>query len=277
MPLADGGPGFVEVLQANVGGTLHEVVVEDPLGRPVVAHWLEQDGTAYMEAAQANGLALLHPDERDPYRASSRGVGQMIADALPLPVVIGLGGSGTNDGGRGALEALEGPVDLTVATDVDSPLLGPTGATYGFALQKGAAQEDLPALEERMVQWAQQDLELAEAAGAGAAGGLGYGLMLAGGRRVSGIDVVAQAVGLVQACRQADLVITGEGKVDWQSLHGKVLSGVMAAAREVVVLAGQIEVEGLQGFALLDYAPDRAFSDPAGALADLAAMVARSR
>lgn len=277
MPLADGGPGFVEVLHANVGGTLHEVVVEDPLGRPVVAHWLEHGGTAYMEAAQANGLALLKPEERDPWRASSRGVGQMIADALPLPVVIGLGGSGTNDGGRGALEALKGPVDLTLATDVDSPLLGPTGATYGFARQKGAAQEDLPALEERMVKWAQQDVELADAAGAGAAGGLGYGLMLAGGRRVSGIDVVAQAVGLVQACRQADLVITGEGKVDWQSLHGKVLSGVMAAAREVVVLAGQIEAEAVQGFALLDYAPDRAFSDPAGALADLAATVARSR
>jgi glycerate kinase len=274
MPLSDGGPGFVEVLHANLGGVLHEVTVSDPLGRPVQACWLESGGVAYLEAAQANGLHLLAPDERDVWRASTKGVGQMIADSLPLPVVIGLGGSATNDGGRGACEVLEAVADLVIATDVDCPLLGPSGATYGFAQQKGAAQQDLPALEERMAAWAAQDLALARKAGAGAAGGLGYGLMLLGGRRVSGIEVVARAIGLDEACAHADLVITGEGKVDWQSLHGKVLSGVLAASKDVFVMAGQIAVDGVRGASLLDVDAERAFSDPAGCLTDLAAEVA---
>lgn len=271
MPLSDGGPGFIDVLRANLGGTLHEVVVADPLGRPVVAQWLEHDGIAYLEAAQANGLALLEPAERDPWLATTRGVGELIADAMPLPIVIGLGGSATNDGGRGAVEVLgDARPDLTIATDVDSPLLGPEGATYGFAPQKGAT--DLAALEARMQAWAAQNPTLAEAPGAGAAGGLSFGLMLLGGRRVSGIETVAHAVGLDTAA--ADLVITGEGKVDWQSLHGKVLSGVLATSSNVIVLAGQVDVTGVTAYSLLDFAGDAAFSDPAGALADLAADVA---
>ncbi len=274
MPLSDGGPGFVEVLYANLGGVLHTVTVDDPIGRPVPAMWLEHDGVAYLEAAQANGLHLVAQEERDVWRASTAGVGQMIADAQPLPVVIGLGGSATNDGGRGAVEVLGEVHDLTIATDVDCPLLGPTGATYGFARQKGASEADLPGLEERMRAWAQQDLGLACVAGAGAAGGLGYGLMLLGGRRVSGIDVVAQAIGLRQACGAADLVITGEGKVDWQSLHGKVLSGVLDAAGDVLVLAGEVALDGVRGYSLLAFDADRAFSDAAGCLADLAEEVA---
>lgn len=272
MPLSDGGPGFIDVLRANLGGTLHEVVVADPLGRPVVAQWLEHDGIAYLEAAQANGLALLEPAERDPWLATTRGVGELIADAMPLPIVIGLGGSATNDGGRGAVEVLgDARPDLTIATDVDSPLLGPEGATYGFAPQKGAT--DLAALEQRMEAWAAQNPTLAEAPGAGAAGGLGFGLMLLGGRRVSGIETVAHAVGLDTA--EADLAITGEGKVDWQSLHGKVLSGVLATSSNVIVLAGQVDVTGITAYSLLDFAGDAAFTDPAGALADLAADVAQ--
>lgn len=279
LPLSDGGPGFVEVLHATLGGVLHEVAVSDPLGRPRAAQWLETGGLAYVEAAQANGLALLAPDERDPWRTSSAGVGGLIADAWPLPTVVGLGGSGTNDGGRGAVERLQGrPVQpLTLATDVDCPLLGPTGATYGFARQKGAREQDLPALERRMTQWAQQAPDLAEQPGAGAAGGLGFGLMLLGGRRVSGIEVVAQAVGLPQACAEADLAITGEGAVDWQSLHGKVVSGVVAAARSVLVLAGRVDTDALPAYALADFAPERAFSEPAAALADLACEVATSQ
>jgi glycerate 2-kinase len=274
MPLSDGGPGFVEVLHANLGGELHSVTVENPLGRPVVAQWLEHDGVAYVEAAQANGLHLVPAEDRDVRSASTRGVGQLIADALPLPVVIGLGGSATNDGGRGAVEFLGDVPDLLIATDVDCPLLGPAGATYGFARQKGASEADLPGLEERMRVWAQQAPELAELPGAGAAGGLGFGLMLLGGQRVSGIQVVAQAIGLDQACAAADLVITGEGKVDWQSLHGKVLSGVLASSEDVLVLAGQIDVDDVRGFSLLDFDEDRAFKDPAGCLEDLAAKVA---
>jgi glycerate kinase len=281
IPLADGGPGFLEVLHANLGGQFHPVQVQDPLGRPVDAQWLEHNGTAYIEAAQANGLALLAPEERDPLRTSSFGVGELIAAAAMPQIVVGLGGSATNDGGRGAFEALAGqPVDgLLLATDVDSPLLGPHGATYGFAPQKGARPDQLPALEQRMQDWAQRDPELAQAPGAGAAGGLGFGLMLLGGRRVSGIEIVAEAVGLARACAEADLVITGEGKFDWQSLHGKVASGVLAAAGEtpVVVLAGTVDVESpVPAYSLIDeVGRERAFAEPAAALAELAGAIAQ--
>ena len=282
IPLADGGPGFVEVLHATLGGVLHEQTVHDPLGRPVAAQWLQVGDTAYIEAAQANGLALLGPDERDPARASTRGVGELIAAAAgAASIVVGLGGSGTNDGGRGAYEALAGRVvaGLVLATDVDSPLLGPQGATYGFAVQKGAAPEQLPDLELRMRRWAEQDPVLAQAPGAGAAGGLGYGLMLLGGRRVPGVDVVMRAVGLAQACEDADLVITGEGKFDWQSLHGKVASGVREAAGEVpvVVIAGQVAIEDppLTAYSLVEQVGEqRAMAEPATALAECAARLA---
>ena len=281
IPLADGGPGFLEVLHANLGGQFHPVQVQDPLGRPVDAQWLEHNGTAYIEAAQANGLALLAPEERDPLRTSSFGVGELIAAAAMPQIVVGLGGSATNDGGRGAFEALAGQrVDgLLLATDVDSPLLGPHGATYGFAPQKGARPDQLPALEQRMQDWAQRDPELAQAPGAGAAGGLGFGLMLLGGRRVSGIELVAESVGLTDACAEADLVITGEGKFDWQSLHGKVASGVLAAAGEtpVVVLAGTVDVESpVPAYSLIDeVGRERAFAEPAAALAELAGAIAQ--
>ena len=281
IPLADGGPGFLEVLHANLGGQFHPVQVQDPLGRPVDAQWLEHNGTAYIEAAQANGLALLAPEERDPLRTSSFGVGELIAAAAMPQIVVGLGGSATNDGGRGAFEALAGqPVDgLLLATDVDSPLLGPHGATYGFAPQKGARLEQLPALEQRMQDWAQRDPELAQAPGAGAAGGLGFGLMLLGGRRVSGIELVAESVGLTDACAEADLVITGEGKFDWQSLHGKVASGVLTAAGDVpvVVLAGTVDVDSpVPAYSLIDeVGRERAFAEPAAALAELAGAIAQ--
>lgn len=283
-PLADGGPGFVEVLHANLGGILHTEQVQDPLGRTVMATWLESGSTAYIEAAQANGLNLVSPDERDPVRASTYGVGQLIEAARGLDaIVVGLGGSATNDGGRGAVEVLGRKAigGLVLATDVDVPLLGPDGATYGFAAQKGATREQLAGLEMRMTQWAQQDLELAEAPGAGAAGGLGYGLMLLGGRRVSGIDVVVRAVGLAQECAHADLVITGEGKFDWQSLHGKVASGVITAAGEVpvVVLAGRVDIEDspVPAYSLIDQVGEqRATGEAAAALAHLASKVAGS-
>ena len=281
IPLADGGPGFLEVLHANLGGQFHPVQVQDPLGRPVDAQWLEHNGTAYIEAAQANGLALLAPEERDPLRTSSFGVGELIAAAAMPQIVVGLGGSATNDGGRGAFEALAGQrVDgLLLATDVDSPLLGPHGATYGFAPQKGARPEQLPALEQRMHDWAQRDPELAQAPGAGAAGGLGFGLMLLGGRRVSGIELVAESVGLTDACAEADLVITGEGKFDWQSLHGKVASGVLTAAGDVpvVVLAGTVDVDSpVPAYSLIDeVGRERAFAEPAAALAELAGAIAQ--
>lgn len=279
IPLADGGPGFLEVLHRCLGGTMHEVEVADPLGRPVRAHWLQVADTAYVEAAQANGLALVAPGQRDLWRADTRGVGQVIAATRGERIVVGLGGSGTNDGGRGAYEALGGrPVPgLVLASDVDSPLLGPHGATYGYARQKGASEADMAGLEDRMRRWAQRDPALAREPGSGAAGGLGFGLMLLGGRRVPGIELVIRAVRLAQACADADLVITGEGAFDWQSLHGKVVSGVREVADRVVVLAGRVDIPDppVPAYSLIDHAGDRAFTEPASALADLAADVAR--
>lgn len=282
IPLADGGPGFVEVLHANLDGVLHAVDVQDPLGRPVRAQWLQVGDTAYVEAARANGLALLSPAERDPVAASTYGVGQLIAATAGCRrVVVGLGGSATNDGGRGALEALGGEAvpGLVLATDVDCPLLGPAGATYGFAVQKGATGEQLAVLEERMRQWATQDPVLAEAPGAGAAGGLAYGLMLLGGVRVSGIDLVMDAVGLAAACAEADLVITGEGRFDWQSLQGKVISGVRAVAPRMLVLAGEVTLVDppVPAFSLVSHVgAGRAFAEPEAALSELADAVAGS-
>ncbi|MCU0298258.1 MAG: glycerate kinase [Candidatus Nanopelagicales bacterium] len=278
VPLADGGPGFVEVLHANLGGRLHTEQVQDPLGRPVIASWLEVGDTAYIEAAQANGLALLAPDERDPWRTSSAGVGELIDAARGHRIVVGLGGSGTNDGGRGAVDILGGPVaDMLLATDVDSPLLGPEGATYGFAVQKGADPADLPGLEHRMQVWAAQDPELAQAPGAGAAGGLGFGLMLLGGRRVSGIEIVMRSVGLAARCAEADLVITGEGKFDWQSLHGKVVSGVRDVAPRLIVLAGDVALDEspVPAYSLVvEVGMAPAFAEPAQSLRQLARRVA---
>jgi glycerate kinase len=280
IPLADGGPGFLEVLHANLGGTFHEVTVQDPLGRPIPAQWLQVGRVGYIEAAQANGLALL--TERDVWRASTYGVGQLIAAAQEMDeIVIGLGGSATNDGGRGAVEALGSlRPHLVLATDVDSPLLGPRGATYGFAVQKGAHPDDLPALERRMEQWSAQNPELAQAAGAGAAGGLGYGLMLLGATRVSGIDLVMDAVGLAQACAGADLVITGEGKFDWQSLHGKVVSGVRSVAENVIVIAGRVDVQDppLPAYSLVEEVGETAaLGDAAGALREVTHTIASRR
>ena len=141
------------------------------------------------------------------------------------------------------------------------------------------AAADFVAFSRGNAQKLAQAPDLAESPGAGAAGGLGFGLMLLGGRRVSGIDLVAQAVGLRPACAVADVVITGEGRFDWQSLHGKVVSGVREVATRVVVLAGQVDLPDspVPAYSLLDFAGERAFSDPAAALADLAASVAASR
>src|SRR3954470_20777414 len=195
LPLSDGGPGFVDVLHNALGGDLLHLIVRDPLARPVPAALLVAGGTAYIESAQACGLHLLARAERDPMHPSTYGVGQLVRAALDSGadrVVVGLGGSGTNDGGRGMLGALGlreydergvarsgldprlRQVDLVAATDVDSPLLGPDGASVVFGPQKGASAATVALLEGRMRRWAAA-LDPASAAvpGAGAAGGLG--------------------------------------------------------------------------------------------------------
>ena len=275
VPMSDGGPGFLDVLP----GRLVTVLVEDPLARPTLASYRLDGTTAYVESAQACGLHLLGEQDRDPAMTTTYGVGQLVLAAVEAGarrVVIGLGGSATNDGGAGFLAALgvrrEGPdgerlapgclplahatrlvgtppaVELVAATDVDNPLLGEHGATHVFAAQKGG--RDLDALEAALAHWAdlvEPHLRPArDLPGAGAAGGLGFAILAAGGTRASGVELVAKAVGLPQALVGADLVITGEGSFDWQSLRGKVVSGVAAGAAEegvpCVVIAGRTSV-----------------------------------
>ncbi|MGQ0631084.1 MAG: glycerate kinase family protein [Sporichthyaceae bacterium] len=330
-PLSDGGPGFVDVVHSALGGELQAVTVTGPLGEPVPATLLLTGGIAYLESAQAAGLHLIAPEDRDPSRTTTYGVGELIAAALDAgarEIVVGLGGSGTNDGGAGALAALGalptdilragggelggldpaaldfgparatlGDVALRVATDVDSPLLGLRGASAIFGPQKGAdpdAVQRLDAALEHFARAAQPGVGLnmgasvAIAPGAGAAGGLGYGLMLLGAQRVAGIATVLELTGLAQRAAQVDVVITGEGCLDWQSLAGKVVCGVaelaMAAARPCLVMAGQVELGrremaslGIESaFSVADHAgsPAAAMAAPAEHLSALAARVA---
>ena len=248
VPMSDGGPGFVDVLHAALGGDLHAVTVPDPYGNPIPAAVLRVGDTAYLESAQAVGLHLTEPEQRDPERASTRGLGELLAHALDAGVariVVGLGGSATNDGGAGLLAALgatadgaldRGPaglaelgsvdlapararvegVQLVLASDVDNPLLGINGATKIYGPQKGLPEERLVTVDGWLQHFADlTDRKLAAQKGAGAAGGLGFALMLLGGTREPGVSMVADAVGLAEKVRGADLVVTGEGAVDF--------------------------------------------------------------
>lgn len=354
-PLSDGGPGFVDTLHASLPTDrthLEAVTVTGPLGDPVPATVLVVDGsgaghgprTAYIETAQACGLHLVLPDRRDPTRSTTTGVGELMEAALATGasrIVLGLGGSGTNDGGAGMLAVLgAGPsellgrgggaltdlpgdalralpevrqrfagVTLQVATDVDVPLLGFHGASAGFAAQKGATPEQAQALEAALGRYAQVAQEclgvlaggdllapgsaprrLPSTPGAGAAGGLGFGLLLLGAGRVAGASAVLDVVDFDRRLAGTDLVVTGEGRFDWQSLRGKVVSAVaeraLAVGVPVIVVAGQVEAgrrESLaigieSSYAVAETATDvaAAMADPAGTLAARARRVART-
>jgi glycerate 2-kinase len=279
LPLSDGGPGFLDALGSALGGERRHARVRGPLGDAVDASVLVVDDTAYVESAQAAGLHLLASGRRDPRSASTYGVGELVALATPgvHRIVLGLGGTATNDGGAGLWAALGAePVDrlaaggagltdltevfpphqlsvsLVAATDVDNPLLGPNGASAVYGPQKGADREAVLDLDDALRRWA--DLVesrtglvgLRDRPGAGAAGGLGFGLLALGATVTSGFGMVAEAVHLDERVAGADLVITGEGKLDAQSLRGKVVVRVAAAAREsavpCLVVAGQAEV-----------------------------------
>ncbi|GAA3459041.1 glycerate kinase [Saccharothrix longispora] len=291
-PLADGGPGFVDVLHAALGGDLRVTTVTGPLGTPVEATWLEHDGTAYVESAQACGLHLVPADRRadSAETATTRGVGELLNAARDARViVVGLGGSGTTDGGAGLREAvLPVTARLVAAADVENPLLGPHGAARTFGPQKGASPEAVERLEARL---AGMD-ELAavrDLPGAGAAGGLGAALMALGATVESGAGLVRNLTGLDAALDRADLVVTGEGSFDWQSLRGKLVTAVARGAADrgvpCVVLAGQVSVgrreasaAGVaESYAVADHAGsvEASLANPAGTLADLAGHVAR--
>lgn len=276
-PMADGGPGFVDVLYAALNGDLAAVTVTGPFGEPVPAMLLIVGDTAYVESAQACGLHLT--EGRHPEMATSGGVGDLILaakDAGATKVVIGLGGSGTTDGGAGLLAALGatadvdltngpaglegvtqvdleparaglGKVELVAASDVDSPLTGLFGAAKTFGPQKGIAEDRLPHVDAVLETFAAVvDRRSALKPGAGAAGGIGYAVLALGGSREPGIGLVANCVGLAQRAARADLVITGEGAFDFSSRSGKVPYGVAEVAaqalRPCIALAGQVLV-----------------------------------
>lgn len=326
LPMADGGPGFVDVLHDSLGGELEVVTVAGPGGRPAPVTLLLRDNTAWIETAQACGHPLL--DAPDPWHATTAGVGQSVlaaVDAGATTIVLGLGGSATNDGGTGLLGALgamadvpleAGPdglrgitrldvsavrdrlagITLVAAIDVDVPLLGMFGATKTFGPQKGLTEADV-LLVDRILDdvvvaacgTAPADRRIAEQEGAGAAGGIGFALMLLGASTKPGVELVADAVGLSAACAAHDLVITGEGTYDHSSRSGKVVHGVAsaaaAAARPCVVLAGQVTVGSREmramgvesAYAAADLVGvDRSMSDPYVSVAVLAERVART-
>jgi glycerate kinase len=278
--MSDGGPGFVDVLHEALGGELLAVTVRGPHGEPTPATVLvagDRRDIAYVESAQACGLHLTGKER--PEEATTYGVGELVAAALDAgatTVVLGLGGSGTNDGGAGMLAALGatadvpldrgsaglagvtsvdvgparervGGVRLVAASDVDNPLTGLFGATKVFGPQKGISEERLPAADGLLEQYAAAvDRRIALEKGAGAAGGLGYAALVLGATREPGIALVSKAVGLADRAAAADLVVTGEGAFDYSSRAGKVPHGVAMVAEEAlrpcVVLAGKVDV-----------------------------------
>jgi glycerate kinase len=218
-------------------------VVEDPLGRPVEARWLElPDGRGVVEAAQPLGLWRVAVEERDPLRASSRGLGQLILAAGERPLLVCLGGTATVDGGRGLREVVRRlPAGTRVACDVSSPLLG---AARLFAAQKGASPAEVEELARRL--GADEELRpFARLPGAGAAGGLGAALVLLGGELVRGAVLVLDVVGFDERLEGASLVVTGEGSVDRTTLEGKAPAEVARRAVDAgvpcVVFGGRIE------------------------------------
>ena len=251
LPVADGGEGTAESLHAALGGEWREAVVSDPLGRPVSARWLLlPDGGAVVEAAAAIGLPLLAARERDPLVTSSRGLGELVLAALrdgAGSLLVGLGGSATVDGGAGLCEVLrELAVPTTVLCDVRTTL---GDAARLFGPQKGASPAEVTVLAAGLRRWAAVVAEAigtdwSQAPGAGAAGGVGFAaLAVLGATRRPGIELVLDLAGFETALDGADLVITGEGSLDVQSLAGKTPVGVArAAARRgiaVVAVAGR--------------------------------------
>jgi glycerate kinase len=334
VPLADGGEGTLDVLvpdadASRLGSRRIDRTVTGPDGDPVDAQAGVRGRAGVVEMAHASGLHLLTPARRDPCRTTSVGTGELMRALMDEGVerlLVGLGGSATNDGGTGMARALgvrfldvaggairEGgaalvdlaridargidtrlaAVDCVGLTDVDNPLCGPLGASATFGPQKGASPDDVWDLDHALghlaaVAYRDLGLDLQHEPGAGAAGGLGFGLLaFCGASLRPGVDVVMEAVGFDDQIRGADLVVTGEGAFDEQSLHGKVPAGVMRAAElrriPVAIVCGTADVrppEGVLVRSLVDrVGPERALSDARRSLElvaeELAADVAR--
>ena len=266
VPVSDGGEGFLEAFQAVIGGSLVEVSVYDPLMRPIMAKYLLKDETAVIEIAQASGLTLLNIKERNPLVATSYGTGQLVADAVrrgARHIIVGLGGSATSDAGRGMIQALSDifcggaqwreieelkKIRFTIASDVKNPLYGENGAAHIFAPQKGATPKDVLLLDERARKFAEDSARLlgydrSQMVGAGAAGGLGYAfLQYLNAECKPGIQLLLETINFKKLVQDADLVITGEGAADRQTLMGKLPMGVLEQSGTVPVclIAGRV-------------------------------------
>jgi len=262
LPLADGGEGTLDALLAARGGSRRRATVTGPLGDPVDAEWgMLPGGTAVVEVARASGLGLVR--RNDPLRASTRGTGELIAVALrggARSVLVAAGGSATTDGGLGALDALGwsfGSVPVVVACDVSTRFLD---AARVFAPQKGASDAQVQLLTRRLARLAEEyqartGVDVTGLDGAGAAGGLAGGLAALGATLEPGFDVVAGAAGLDDLLDDADLVVTGEGRVDATSFAGKVVGGVVEWAADAGVpacgvIAGQVTDEAREELGL---------------------------
>jgi len=307
LPLSDGGEGLLDVLE-TLGGRRRQARVEGPLGAPVVAEWLQVGGTAVVEMARASGLVLAGgAGGNRPLEATTRGTGELIVaaaralmaepdDGEAPRVVVGLGGSATTDGGMGALEVVEesggmGPVELVGACDVH---VGFFEAVSRFAPQKGATTEQMAVLDGRFGQLAARyrrryGLDVAEVAGAGAAGGLGAAIAALGGTLRSGYEVVAELLGFRAALAASRLVVTGEGALDATSFDGKAVGSVVrdasAAGVASLVVVGQAtddatrmaSEEGSRVVSLSQrFGPARSRSDTARCIAEVVAEELRS-
>ncbi len=293
-PLADGGEGTVEAFVTTAGGRAVPIRVTGPLGDPVDAFigLIDSDNTAVVEMAAASGLPLVPEDRRNPLMTTSYGTGELIRAALSLGcdrIILGIGGSATNDGGVGMIQSLGGrfrdekgeevgfgggelsrirsidlsrldsrlkTVSVTVACDVENPLTGPNGASAVFGPQKGATAEMVESLDaglRNLAEVIRQDvgLDIENVPGSGAAGGMGAAaLAFLQAELRPGIEIVMDAARFDEKLEGADLMFTGEGRVDSQTLQGKCVSGVMRAARShgvpVIVLTGGIEPDGYE-------------------------------
>ena len=292
--VSDGGDGVLSTLVEAVGGEICRSVVHDPLNRPVEALWgtIERGGVAIIEMAEAAGLRLLEGDERNPLKTSTRGVGELMLKALDAGcrrMILGLGGSATNDGGMGMLQALgveffdsQGVrieasgeamcrvarvdisgldrrvrgVEITIASDVDNPLFGERGAAHVYAPQKGASADEVELLDRGLRSYHEAVMEAvgvdyAHCEGAGAAGGVGYGLMaLLGATMRSGVELVFEYVGFKERAKRSDVIITGEGRLDAQTLMGKAPQGVLEVGKRlgisvIAVGGGVVDAEVL--------------------------------
>jgi glycerate kinase len=279
-PLADGGEGTLVAIAAAGGWEWQTAQATDPIGRPVSARWLRsaEGSRAVVELAEASGLSRLAATERDPERASTRGTGEVVRAVLDdgiRTITLGIGGSATTDGGAGILRALGAviddaaadvrgldarlrDVDLRIACDVTNPLLGPHGAAATYGPQKGASGEQVITLDAALERYADAlraatGRDERETPGAGAAGGTAFGLLSVAGsfrsvRLVPGVDVVMEETGLREKLVGADLVITGEGRIDAQTAFGKTALGVAQLAHgagvQCIAVGGGVEPEG---------------------------------